>query len=92
MGPRVRADLGRLGAGRRCGDHPTVWKRRRVISLGTTPLSQVRVPRGAFHWRVERAGFVPADLVTGTPAASLRFDLRVDSAPDRDMIRIPAER
>ena len=33
---------------------------------------------------------MPADLVTGTPAASLRFDLRADSAPDRDMIRIPA--
>ena len=61
-----------------------------TIPLGTTPLSQVRVPRGAFHWRVERSGYVPADLVTATPAGSLRFDLRADSAPDRDMIRIPA--
>jgi eukaryotic-like serine/threonine-protein kinase len=61
-----------------------------AIPLGTTPLSQVRVPRGAFHWRVERAGHLPADLVTGSPTASLRFDLRADSLPDRDMIRIPA--
>ena len=60
-----------------------------TISLGTTPLSQVRVPRGAFHWRVERNGYVPADLVTGTPGSSLQFDLRADNAPDRDMIRIP---
>ena len=60
-----------------------------AISLGTTPLSQVRVPRGAFHWRVERVGAVPADLVTANPAASLRFDLRADSAADRDMVRIP---
>ena len=58
------------------------------IAMGTTPLSQVRVPRGAFHWRIERAGYQPADLVTGTQT-SLRFDLRADSAPDRDMIRIP---
>jgi predicted esterase len=59
------------------------------IPLGTTPLAQVRVPRGAFHWRVERGGYVPADLVTASPASSLRFDLSADSAPDRDMIRIP---
>ena len=60
-----------------------------TIALGITPLSQVRIPRGAFHWRVERPGYLPADLVTGTPAASLRFDLRADNAPDRDMIQIP---
>ena len=35
------------------------------------------------------AGYLPADLVTGTPAESLRFDLRPDSAPDRDMVRVP---
>ena len=61
-----------------------------TISLGATPLGQVRVPRGAFHWRVERSGYLPADLVTATPAGLLRFDLRADSAADRDMVRIPA--
>ncbi len=61
-----------------------------VIPLGTTPLAKVRVPRGAFHWQVALAGHLPADLVTGTPGDALRFDLRPESAPDRDMIRIPA--
>ena len=49
----------------------------------------MRVPRGAFHWRVERNGYVPADLVTGTPGNSLRFNLQADNAPHRDVIRIP---
>ena len=59
------------------------------VTLGSAPLEKVRVPRGAYHWRVELAGHLPADLVTGTPAESLRFDLRPDSAPDRDMVRVP---
>jgi predicted esterase len=59
------------------------------VSLGTTPLPQVRVPRGAFHWRIEKAGYLPADFVSGTPGAALRFELRPETAPDRDMIRIP---
>ena len=62
------------------------------VTLGAAPLEKVRVPRGAFHWRVELAGHLPADLVTGTPAESLRFDLRPDSAPDRDMVRVPGGR
>ena len=59
------------------------------VTLGAAPLEKVRVPRGAYHWRVELAGHLPADLVTGTLAESLRFDLRPDSTPDRDMVRVP---
>ena len=59
------------------------------IALGTTPLAQVRVPRGTFRWRVEHAGYVPADLVTDSAGSSLRFDLRPENGPDRNMIRIP---
>jgi serine/threonine protein kinase len=60
-----------------------------AIALGTTPLSQVRVPRGAFHWRVEHTGYVPADLVTESAGSAVRFDLRPETGPDPDMIRIP---
>jgi len=60
-----------------------------AIALGKTPLEKVRVPRGALHWRVEAPSYVVADLVTGTPGESLRFDLRPEGAPDRDMVRIP---
>jgi formylglycine-generating enzyme required for sulfatase activity len=59
------------------------------VTLGAAPLEKVRVPRGAYHWRVELAGYLPADFVTGTPAESLRFDLRPENAPDRDMVRVP---
>jgi formylglycine-generating enzyme required for sulfatase activity/predicted esterase len=59
------------------------------VALGLTPIASARVPRGAFHWRVELAGHIPADLVTGTPSGPLRFDLRADGVPERDMIRIP---
>jgi formylglycine-generating enzyme required for sulfatase activity/dienelactone hydrolase len=59
------------------------------IAVGVTPLAQVRVPRGPFRWRVEHAGYVPADLVTDAASGSLRFDLLSENGPDRDMIRIP---
>ena len=60
-----------------------------TIALGGTPLARVRVPRGPFRWRVEHPGYVPADLVTEAASGSLRFDLRPEDGPDRDMIRIP---
>jgi serine/threonine protein kinase/predicted esterase len=60
-----------------------------TISLGTTPLAQVRVPRGAFHWRVEHAGYLPADLVTENAGSAVRFELRPADGPDPGMIRIP---
>jgi formylglycine-generating enzyme required for sulfatase activity/dienelactone hydrolase len=58
-------------------------------TLGVTPLTNARAPRGALHWRAELAGHRPADLVTGSNNA-LRFELVPESAPDAGMIRIPA--
>lgn len=58
------------------------------LVVGVTPLINVRVPRGALHWRAERAGYLAADLVTGT-STTLRFELMPENGPDREMIRVP---
>ena len=62
------------------------------VTAGATPLEQVRVPRGAFHWRVELAGNRPADFVTGTPGPELRFDLRPEGRPMATWCACPAAR
>ena len=36
------------------------------LRLGRTPLKDIRVPRGVFHWRVEKAGFETLNLVRAT--------------------------
>ena len=61
-----------------------------VIALGVTPLTDTRVPRGPFHWRVEAPGHLPADYVSATPGESLSFDLRPSDALDPDMVLVPA--
>ena len=61
----------------------------RATAVGTTPIKDVRVPRGALHFRAELAGYRPADLVTGSNNA-LRFELMPENGPDFEMIRIPA--
>ena len=61
-----------------------------AIDLGATPLEKVRVPNGAFHWRAELPGYVPADLVTGGPGGTVRFELRTRDTADSDMIVVPA--
>jgi formylglycine-generating enzyme required for sulfatase activity/dienelactone hydrolase len=57
--------------------------------LGTTPLAKVRVPRGPLHWRARKPGRQPADFVTATPGQALRFELRGDADPDREMVHVP---
>ena len=39
--------------------------------LGRTPLTSVRVPRGVFRWRVEKAGFDTLDVIRATELAPL---------------------
>jgi dienelactone hydrolase len=39
--------------------------------LGRTPLTRVRVPKGVFRWRVEKAGFDTLDIVRSTELAAL---------------------
>ena len=36
------------------------------LPLGRTPLKDIRVPRGVFHWRIEKAGFEKLDVVPAT--------------------------
>jgi formylglycine-generating enzyme required for sulfatase activity/cephalosporin-C deacetylase-like acetyl esterase len=40
-------------------------------TLGRTPLKDVRVPRGVFHWRVQKAGFETLDVVRATESPML---------------------
>ena len=63
------------------------------ISVGRTPLTNVRVPQGAFHLRVEAPGFATiealAGLVVRTATQHMQFTLdRAGTIPDR-MVRIP---
>ena len=61
----------------------------RGTAVGITPIKDVRVPRGALHFRAELAGYRSADLVTGSNNA-LRFELMPENGADFEMIRVPA--
>ena len=41
------------------------------LPLGRTPLKDIRVPRGVFHWRIEKAGFEKLDVVRATESRPL---------------------
>jgi dienelactone hydrolase len=40
-------------------------------ALGRTPLTNVRVPKGVFRWKLEKAGFDTLDIVRSTELAAL---------------------
>jgi formylglycine-generating enzyme required for sulfatase activity/cephalosporin-C deacetylase-like acetyl esterase len=56
--------------------------------LGMTPLPDIRVPRGPMHWRVEREGYVEAELVS-IYGPTEPFVLLPESDRDLDMVRVP---
>jgi formylglycine-generating enzyme required for sulfatase activity len=62
--------------------------------LGTTPLSNVRLPHGTYRWRVEAEGFEPAEFARNAadmvPPASVELSPRGQTPPG--MISIPATR
>ncbi|MBI4474261.1 MAG: SUMF1/EgtB/PvdO family nonheme iron enzyme [Acidobacteria bacterium] len=49
------------------GAPDTDWK-----FLGTTPLKNLRLPRGAFQWRVEKAGYRTLELASPNPGVMLQ--------------------
>ena len=54
----------------------------RWISLGKTPLQQVRVPLGYFRWRVSKPGFAATEAAFATAGGTrvVRFSLDPESA------------
>ena len=51
--------------------------------LGETPLVDLRLPRGVFQWRIEKAGFEPMTLVASNPSSILRnLDELFGTLPD----------
>ena len=56
--------------------------------LGETPLTNIRVPRGPMHWRVQREGYVQAEFVS-IYGPTEPFVLLAESDRDLDMVRVP---
>ena len=59
-------------------------------ALGTTPIAKADVPQGPLHWRAELGGHVPAEQFTALPSKTMQFELRPDTAGERDMVFVPA--
>lgn len=87
---------------RRYDDPDVPWQQ-----MGTTPLSDVHVPRQAARWRLEKAGYEPTELATaadstvsalGVPVASMNEVRQVDAVLVKSgelptgMVAIPAGR
>jgi serine/threonine protein kinase/formylglycine-generating enzyme required for sulfatase activity/dienelactone hydrolase len=78
------------------GDRRPAWK-----YLGLSPVRQARIPYGTFRWRLERAGFLPVEVVRSNKVPSPSADPadssagRIDFALNRegsmpaDMVWIP---
>jgi hypothetical protein len=63
------------------------------FTIGKTPLSGVRVPRGLFRVRVSKAGFQPIEGSRPPPALRfLFFQLDPSDAVPQGMVRIPGSR
>ncbi len=56
--------------------------------LGTTPLSDIRIPRGPMHWRVAREGYVEAEFVS-IYGPDEPFVLLPESDRGLEMVRVP---
>jgi serine/threonine protein kinase/formylglycine-generating enzyme required for sulfatase activity len=66
------------------------WER-----LGTTPINELRLPRGTYHWRFEKPGYrtaenLTADLPPGSVRIKtiLRVDMDEEGAAPSDMVRV----
>jgi formylglycine-generating enzyme required for sulfatase activity/dienelactone hydrolase len=61
------------------------------ISLGKTPVEQVRIPRGYFRWRLSKPGFTPAEGAFEATAAppNLTFSLDPEGSIPTGMVRVP---
>ncbi len=57
-------------------------------ALGTTPLSDIRIPRGPMHWRVEHEGYVESEFVS-IYGPDEPFVLLPETDRDLDMVRVP---
>ena len=58
------------------------------ISLGKTPIENVRLPRDALHWRFEKDGFETAERAVETFDGTYEVELLAGELPD-EVVRIP---
>ena len=58
------------------------------ISLGKTPIENVRLPRDALHWRVEKEGYETAERAVESFDGTYEIQLSAGELAD-DMVRIP---
>jgi eukaryotic-like serine/threonine-protein kinase len=66
---------------------------REWISLGQSPLSQVRIPNGFFEWRIAKAGLETANDAAGQVSVTranlnLRFTLHAPGAAPAGMVHV----
>jgi hypothetical protein len=61
------------------------------ISLGQTPIENVRLPRAALHWRLEKPGYELAERSGESFDGTYRITLAEGELAE-DMIRVPAAR
>jgi hypothetical protein len=59
------------------------------ISLGKTPIENVRLPREALHWRFEKDGYETAERAVETFDGTWEVQLLAGELPD-DVLRIPS--
>ena len=62
----------------------------RGIRLGRTPLTNIRVPRGVFRWRMEKAGFDSLDIVRATELIPIMPAIGGESGAGEARARTPA--
>lgn len=60
------------------------------ISLGTTPLANVRLPRGYFRWKVSKQGFEP-NIAAPETNDSMSFSLAAQQKAPPGMVFVPAQ-
>jgi len=59
--------------------------------IGTTPLENVEVPRGAYRWRVQLDGFAPAEFARNADQSGpINVELTASGATDSNTVAIPA--
>ena len=69
------------------------WRRRhRTETLGETPLKAARIPRGVLRYRIEKAGFEPAEFIGGGPQTPVPAVVQLAKANElpAGMVRVPA--
>ena len=58
--------------------------------LGTTPINDMRIPRGLLHWKIEKTGFDILEFAA-SGRADLNFDLQPEGTVPPGMVKVPSD-